>query len=377
MSASGTGIRLAGLSFGERAAMMVVSIFNSPAHGWGFVMMLYRLVRPLSLMALVAGLTASCAVEEAERTSLMELAGGRDGQIALLPSVEVDGLEELSARTGGTVFVEEVILHARRVALQDGRAQEHDITGTGRVLLRYSPAAPEAGLSRIWTEARPDYSQLTLDVSPLSASPQELREESRARGFDVSALAGNSVVVRGFIFVPSAQQQGLEGADPTTGCTAGSGRSCDGMVPDTAPAAVSLRSANPRAPARDHPGMVPDTAPAKGDDSTNKSLIPGAGATDSSHPDDDVRPFVLMARARFPLVGLLDPVVSQGGGLVSLHLNANDLFTDERLNALADDAAASDSESVVTSSLPLEDVSGCFQVQSGSPSVTIAGPRPR
>jgi hypothetical protein len=301
-------------------------------------------------------------------------------EIAFVPAVVVDGLERLNERSHGTVFVEEVLLHAGTVKIRDTRGDDHDLGGSDRCLLRYSPAAGEAGLSRLWTPAA-EYEALLLEATPLFASPDAIRRESRVRGFDVSELADASVLVRGVVVVgeAGAGEGGLSSlAAPGLGCANGNGLACRGTVPDTAPARGNtprpVGSGSTEGMAREDDGTVPDTAPARGEVTHGKT-----GWDDGQGPGDllggrTLVPFVLTTSSRFQLSGALDPRVSRQGGVVALHLDADRLFTDARLRQLV--SAAVNVGGVVRASVPLGDVSASFRVQASQTS-PLAGPKPR
>ncbi|MEW5852602.1 MAG: hypothetical protein AB2A00_27710 [Myxococcota bacterium] len=328
--------------------------------------------RYLLLAAAVAAL--GCGTEAVDRTSAAELAGGRAGEIALIPAVEVDGLEELDQRSHGTVFVDEVLLNARSVRIRDTSGRDRQVSSSGRYLLRYSPAAGESGLSRIWAPADAEYTDLALDVGPLFATEESLREESRARGFDVSLLRNASTVVRGFIAVEGRKAHGLgsegQALSEGRGCVGNDALACEGTVPDTAPARVRPTDEK----ARTDNGTVPDTAPARDEMATANQGLQANLRTDGQLPSRSYIPFVMVTNGSFTLGTELDPVVNQGGGVVKLHLDANALFSDERLAELAN-AAEEDPEGI-TSTLRPEEVSTSVHVEAGEV-VTISGPRPR
>ncbi|MBI5496837.1 MAG: hypothetical protein HY904_17620 [Deltaproteobacteria bacterium] len=263
---------------------------------------------------------------EGEHPSAAALTGGRPGEIALVPVVNVDGLEALTNRSVGTVFVNEVLLNATDVRLWDGEGNRRSILAEPQYLLRYDPAAGETGLSRLWAPADGRYQTLTLDVGPLTLSHGQAQEEARARGFDISDLAGASVLIRGVMVTetagPQAQLLHATSTESGSGCPEGDSQ-CEGTVPDTAPADGPVAVDN---------GTVPDTAPARDEVGSQAGGL--AGKVGAAMPMRTYRAFSLVSTGAFMLGTNLDPLVMEGGGAVTLHLDVDALFTDERIAEL-------------------------------------------
>lgn len=301
-----------------------------------------------------AALSLGCGVEAAgqERVGGVEAPGGRQGQVALVPLVEVDGLERLADRSNGNVFLEEVLLHgvAVRVRTLDGR--EHDVSGGERFYLRYNPAAGEAGLTRLWVPASQELDQLTVQVQPDQRSLEQLEAESRTRGMNLTELQGASVLIRGMVAVANGHgaNSGGAGSDRNLqfrglGCVNGS---CGNTVPDTAPADGPFRQLS------DDNGTVPDTAPAEDEVAKSASGLSDPN-TPGSIPRREFRKFTVVASARFLLQARLDPGALAEGGTVHLHLDANALFSDESLESLQMCGDAANNQ-VLRRSLSGEDV---------------------
>jgi hypothetical protein len=156
----------------------------------------------------------------------------QDEGVTVRPSVVIDGLVELSARTEGRLFVDEVVFHAPNVDLRTGEHHISDLlasdpTDTSPLLFRYDLAAPQgealAG-ERRWNlspaGATPD-AQVVFGFSPLDASRTELDELSTRYG-DLGALNGYTAYVHGYV--------ALDDSRPLiTGFSSGNGPSAPGM----------------------------------------------------------------------------------------------------------------------------------------------------
>jgi hypothetical protein len=316
----------------------------------------------VGLMA--AALLVGCGQETSDKTSGVELTGSRPGEIAIIPQVTVDGLEQLTNRTAGTVFVEEVLLNAAEVRLWENATSSRDLKGASEhFLLRYNPSAGEAGLTRLWTPANGLYSDLTLDVGPLRVTEEQAAAESRVRGFDLTQLRDASVVIKGQLLVDSGAPDGWTEQGQSLGSRCSLGQ-CEGTVPDTAPAAPRTKETL---------STVPDTAPAKDE------VTGGTPGMERNHiaglRQKTYRPFYFISAGRFAMGVSLDPVVAQGGGAVRFHLDVNSLFSDDRL---ADLQSASRTQGVgpVVQGLRAEDISRSINVNAGNVDL-LPGMRPR
>lgn len=275
-------------------------------------------------MGVLAGMLVAvgCGQPIQEHTTGVELTGGRAGQVAIIPEVDVVGLEELTDRTAGTVFVEEVLMHADGVRVWEPSGQSAELAGSDHFFLRYNPSAGASGLTRLWAPADGRYSDLTVQVGPLSMNQDMLTQLSRERGFDLALLQDASIVIRGMMAVGAAAggTPGLEAQALKEGC----GVACEGTTPDTAPADG----------AKDPTGTTPDTAPARGEVAGQQGGLERSGGP-TALPRRTYRPFAIIGTASFNMGTSLDPVVMEGGGAVRLRLDANKLLTQQSLEDLA------------------------------------------
>jgi len=324
------------------------------------------------LSAVLLALASACGEIHEERATAAELTGGRAGEVALIPTVEVDGLEELTDRSEGTVFVEEVIMHAQSVRLLDTQGQARNLRGSNRYFLRYSPAAGEAGLSRLWAPADGQFTDLAIDVGPIHLSEATIRDESRARGFDLTDLNEASVLIRGVITVGGGSQRTLmhtmsggEGCGPH-------GDGCDRTVPDGAPAKGGIHPERAESMALAETSTVPDGAPARGEVANAKQGLTPAGEL-GGLPGREFRSFVMVSNSALSLGTTLDPVVAQGGGMVRLHLDVNQLLSDARIAELREAAALETDTRVLSRRLEHDEVTKSFHVQAGEVA-TVRGP---
>ena len=207
-------------------------------------------------MGVLAGMLVAvgCGQPIQEHTSGVELTGGRAGQVAIIPEVDVVGLEELTDRTAGTVFVEEVLMHADGVRVWEPSGHSAELAGSDHFFLRYNPSAGASGLTRLWAPADGRYSDLTVQVGPLSMNQDMLTQLSRERGFDLALLQDASIVIRGMMAVGAAAggTPGLEAQALKEGC----GVACEGTTPDTGLPARELWIAY----LEDHENIGPDFA---------------------------------------------------------------------------------------------------------------------
>ncbi len=214
------------------------------------------------------------------------------------PRVVLDGLIELSARTGGRIFVDEVLIHAPDVELlDDGQSTsilETDPSDSGPLLFRYSADTGAAGASasahqRTWDLSdfgRSPDSALMFSFAPFSAD-QDTSEELEARvGYEVAGLSGYTALVSGYVAVDAP---GLGQGDDTLLYQASGD-------PDGAPARPlgNRLSGDPDgAPARPEDTIKggettsgdPDGAPASGDPDGAPASGDPDGAPASGDPD--------------------------------------------------------------------------------------------
>lgn len=306
--------------------------------------------RSTGLLGAVMMLAMGCGQAGQERTSGVELTGGRAGQVAIIPEVDVVGLEELTDRTAGAVFVEEVIMHASGVRVWEPSGQSAELQGSDHFFLRYNPSAGASGLTRLWAPADGRYSDLTVQVAPLSMSQELLTQLGRERGFDVSLLQDSSIVIRGMMAVSGAPGSGpgLETQAHKEGC----GVACEGTTPDTAPADG----------VQDNTGTTPDTAPARDEVFSQKGGLERT-ATPGGLPRRSYRPFAIIGTAEFNLGTSLDPVIMEGGGAVRLRLDANKLLSPQNIQDLQQ--AASQQTGMVVRRLMSDDVFRSIVVRTG------------
>jgi hypothetical protein len=335
----------------------------------------------LKILGMTGFVLATGCGQVAEQESVDLGQTGRAGALELVPAVRVDGLEALTARTAGSLFVEEVIMNARGVHLWDTQGDPQDIKGAARFFLRYNPGAGERGLSRLYAPADGRYSQLTVDIAPLFLSEETLEEESRTRGLDLAPLNNASVVIRGMLAVNAADERNMEGEVRQAGltCTAGrQGLMCEGTVPDTAPARGPLAeralTSTQNQGVLESNGTVPDTAPARDEALTAEHGIEKRLPLDGSTPQRRYRPFVLVAQSSFVLGTELSPALLLGNSHVVLHLDVNQLFSDARLAELAS-AVGLQSEALVVRVVRDDEISASFHVES-SEVVGLGAPPP-
>ncbi len=131
--------------------------------------------------------------------------------VTVRPRVAIDGLIELSARTEGRLFVDEVVFHAPSVRIQNGPFAIADVLASdpddaGALFFRYAlvdgGGAGAVASERRWSlspEGATPESQVTFGFSPFQPSDEELDEVLARTGWDLSALDGYTAYVHGYV----------------------------------------------------------------------------------------------------------------------------------------------------------------------------------
>ena len=302
-------------------------------------------VNAVALAGIVFGLVSGCSGAAFGPTGGQTDVHTSVGQIALLPTVEVDNLEQLMDRSAGTVFLRSVTMHAENARVVRADGSDAPLSDDGLLLLHYDPSANQEAWSTLWAPATGDFVELALSLAPTTVPADRLEAESRVRGYDVTALAGSTVLIEGVVGVPTTGSPGgvvalnasdQPGADPCTFRGVG----CGGTVPDTAPAVGNLR-------ARVNNGTVPDTAPAWSDTGSDQGSQKAQSAP-GTLPGREYRRFTVIATGRLGLAAPLEASVAVHGGMVALHLDVNALFSEERLRDLQQAAQTVSPASSVT-----------------------------
>ncbi|MFZ9889032.1 MAG: hypothetical protein ACO3JL_16165, partial [Myxococcota bacterium] len=155
--------------------------------------------RLLAVVASVGGGLGAAGCSDNGENAHRGLPGGL---VAVQPRVQLEGLVELSARSGGRLFVDEVALHAGSVRIQDGEHVLSDVLAgeqdaPGPLLFRYSLLESDAGelsaAERLWklSVGGPE-SELVFGFSPFHPSPDMLDELRAHSGFDGALLRGHT-----------------------------------------------------------------------------------------------------------------------------------------------------------------------------------------
>jgi hypothetical protein len=317
-----------------------------------------------------------------------ELEQGGD-TVTVRPRVVIDGLIELSARTEGRLFVDEVVFHAPTVELRSAQAPAADLLATDPVddsalFFHYDLENPEGAGHAIGGERRWELGTSAADArvvfgfSPLHASRGELDEIHAVSGYDLSPLDGYTAYVHGYVIVEdanvattlSAQASGdPEGApgeaDPSA--SAGDPEGAPGEVaagdPEGAPGATDEQSAGDPEGAPGDPGEEssgdPEGAPGdpgeetsgerQGDPMQANSMRTAVGGN-ARLGDDSLRapgegqlvPFLVVISSPLELSASLAELRfedrDRDGWLpIDLHIDANALFDDDRLHDLDDE----------------------------------------
>jgi hypothetical protein len=310
----------------------------------------------------------------------------------------MDGLFELAAREDGRVHIEEVLFHAPQVTIDAASAAPRDLLSVDQdasddLLFRYVIGSNDGfgdviGGVREWPLSEDD-DELTFGFAPLPAERAD--ELALAAGVSLDDLAGHTAIIHGTVTVKTASFTGFgcgedEDGDPDTS-PAGCGRPdevADGD-PDTSPADGDEADSDPdTSPAREGDGADegdasetgrdvaesdPDTSPADSDSDTSPALGDAvthdgrAKKTDrharalSTGPALDMQdrgervPSELVITSSFtlsrPIAELDLPTLEDGEVLpLDLHVQMNELFSKERVDAL-DKSARAGTQTVV------------------------------
>jgi hypothetical protein len=286
---------------------------------------------------------------------------GDDDVVTVRPRVAIDGLIELSSRTAGRLFVDEVVIHAPLVEVREGGAVLANVLATdphdsSALFFRYALA--EAGAShsaiageRQWRLNPPgatDGSRLVFGFSPFTSTPSGLEELAARYGYDFGDLEGYTAYVHGYVAVD-------DGPALLTSFAAGD--------PDTDPAKGHDAAGDPDTdPAKGHDAAGdPDTDPAKGkpvagdpDTDPARSLVHRASMDFGERGPVDLSPsgrtgqlvpFLLVfedgAEIGVPLLHMGRASLGDDEYLpIELHVDVNRLLSRDRLDDLQAEAKA-------------------------------------
>jgi hypothetical protein len=227
-------------------------------------------------LLLVVVIASGCGLDFSEQQGLDTLTRVR-------PRVVIDGLVELSGRTDGRLFVDEVVIHAGRTELRNRTGLQTDLLASdpstqGPLVFRYkvghsAASSTSVGVERDWNLTEGDgTSDLAFGFSPFSlARDVDPALSMNALGLgdiDLRVLDGATAIVHGFVGV-------LEPAASTNnGHVAMSDGSTQGGDPDGSPARDPSNAfggdpdGSPARPENDGSGVVsggdPDGSPARG-----------------------------------------------------------------------------------------------------------------
>lgn len=185
-----------------------------------------RAAAPVAMAGLVACGLAACGAEPAAP-------GARS--LAVQPRVVVDGMLELGATAQTQVIVDELLFHAPSVALAtDGHPADDLLDGEDALLFRYEAGSSDGfgdvvGAERRWTvhDAHAD-GDLVVGFAPL-----ETESMLEGAGVDLSALAGHTAMMHGYVLLTAPDAQAVAGKQ-CGGETGGAPAACFPGVGDAA-----------------------------------------------------------------------------------------------------------------------------------------------
>lgn len=300
--------------------------------------------------------------------------GVHEDVITVRPRVALEGLIELSARTDGRLFVDEVVFHAPAVHIHDGPFPIADLLatdpdGADPLFFRYSLA--EGGSEAIANERRwqlgslaaLDAADISFGFAPFAPSRAELSEMQARTSWDLALLSGYTAYIHGYVSVTPADlglretkgsfghgQQRFAGdseGDPARGQgerLAGDAEGDPARTRDDCERLVGDAEGDPARSAGDPEG---DPARSKGsrsasfDDRQRRDGVIGRPGASS---DGELVPFLLVfdgaAELRVPVAELGLAELDEDEFLpIDLHVNVNALLPDHRLADLDGEAA--------------------------------------
>ena len=308
--------------------------------------------RPLLGLAGVFALAlASCAPSSSEESQL-----GLEAAVSVRPRVVMDGLIELSARTEGRLFVDEVVFHAPGVQIRNDSQTIADLLASdpldqGAMFFLYDLASPGGagalGGERRWNLQQPGItpdSQVVFSFSPLEASPERLEALQTRSGYDLAPLNGYTAYIHGYLSTSGgmlssfAELSGDPEGDPADGTAASGDPEGDPLSGDP--------EGDPAAPGGNGPDSEAQGAPYP---KTTHPAVRGRPALRG----DELVPFIVVVSTELnlavPLLDLGYADLDPGEYLpVDLHVDLDRLFSEERLEDLdAEATRAGDSGAVL------------------------------
>jgi hypothetical protein len=353
------------------------------------------------LAGAVAVASVACAPQVEESVS---------STVRVRPQVVVDGLVELTARTEGELFVDEVLLHAPEVsALEHGESTNllrTDPIEPGALFFRYDIDDPEG--SAVRSERRwalrgcDDEAEVVFGFAPLDANASQLDLLENKTATDLGSLNGYTALIHGYVAVPAdegttlksvlnadsevphdgdpdgmpAQPDGLEQSGDPDGMPADEAAAGDpdGMPADGDPDGMPA-DGDPdgmpadEAAAGDPDGMPaagdPDGMPADGDPDGMPARLKELGERTGSLARDRtvLKPFVLVIPAAMELslpVSDLDVDTTDEDSFlpIDLHIDIGALLSRTMIDRLEQITADDDEEASVV----VRDISGVFDL---------------
>lgn len=306
-----------------------------------------------ALFVCALSLGSACGPSEAKERAAF------DQTVTVRPRVVIDGLVELSARTGGGLFVDEVVFHAPGVHIRNGQTTIADLLATDpggheALFFHYDAASPggvgsAVGGERRWRLNHPgadEASDVVFSFAPLKASDAEMEALFLRFGYDLGPLNGSMAYIRGYVAVDgedgSIKALGADFSGDPEGDPARSSASGD---PEGDPKGEAKSSGDPEGdPAVPNGSGDPEGDPAvpsgepggqRDAEAAGAHLDPFLGRR-ARLSSDELVPFFLMVRAELelpiPLVELGVADLEPGEYLpIDLRVDANRLFSAERL----------------------------------------------